>query len=70
LPYIIQGPALERLRKTRLMTRQDLADKSGVSEKTIRNNENGTEHVPDPRTILGLATALGVPPADFTLWVE
>lgn len=70
MPFIIDGPALKRMRQRRRLTLVGLAKKSGVSRRAIGYSENTTAHVPDPLTIDKLAKALKVPAADFTVWVE
>ncbi|SEL14549.1 helix-turn-helix domain-containing protein [Streptacidiphilus jiangxiensis] len=56
------GTALRGLRTATSMTQEQLAERSGVSVRTIRRLENGA--LPDPRlaTINQLAAALGVAP--------
>ncbi len=57
-----------RLRARRLaagMSRQDLADRAGVSERSIRDIENGKRPRVQDKTVMLLAEALGCEPGDL-----
>ena len=55
---------LRELREDRLWTQKDLADRAGVSNKTIVGLERGGVR-PHRETIRKLAAALGVSPRDL-----
>lgn len=57
---------LLKTRYERKMLRSKLAALAGVSEMLIEHYEHGT-YVPSRKTLLRLAGALGVPPADAVL---
>ena len=58
------GEKVREIRKRRLLTQEQLADKAGVGVNTIiRIERNQVE--PHSRTIRKLAAALGVSPADL-----
>lgn len=50
---------LQELREAASLTKVELARRAGVSERTIRNIENGSE--PTWETARAIARALGVP---------
>lgn len=56
---------LEELRLRARLTRDDLATKSGVPVRTIRNLESGQVRNPADRTIFPLADALEVEPVEL-----
>jgi transcriptional regulator with XRE-family HTH domain len=56
------GNNLKRARLRRAMSQRNLAEASGVSQKSITDIENGKRE-PYPSTVRKLATALGVDPA-------
>jgi predicted ATPase/transcriptional regulator with XRE-family HTH domain len=63
------GPLGERLRRLRTaagLTQEELAERSGVSARSISNLERGLPHVPRRDTLARLADALQLPPADHT----
>ena len=55
---------LARLRREKPLTQAELANAAGVAEATIRAIENGYAGRLRPRTMRGIAQALGVRPAD------
>ena len=55
-------PSLKRIRESRFLTQQELADKAGVHRVTIANLEGGQEEARFS-TIRKLAAALDVEPA-------
>jgi transcriptional regulator with XRE-family HTH domain len=55
---------VKRLRKERVLTIRELADKAGVSKTTISNIENGQSEA-YPSTIRKLARALDVTPSEL-----
>lgn len=61
---------LQRLRLAAHLTRDDLAEKTGVKERTIRALESGGVVTPRDATLIPIAKALDVDPnellADFT----
>lgn len=66
----ITSSTLKNLRINARLTREQLADATGVSQKTIRNIENG--HVAEPRveTLWKLAAFYECEPADLALAFE
>lgn len=54
------GDNIKRIRETRKLSQQDLADKSEVSKAQISRLESGSQNNPQILTLLSLATALGV----------
>ena len=60
---------LAALRRRRFMTQTDLANKVGVSMKTVQSWEGGRSQ-PRLRHIPLLADALGVPPEDLLETLE
>ncbi len=55
---------IKSLRRQRVLTIRELAEKAGVSKTTISNIENGQAEA-YPSTIRKLARALGVEPRDL-----
>jgi transcriptional regulator with XRE-family HTH domain len=55
---------LRELRRRRVLTMEELADKAGVGRNTIWRLEHGVMGA-QPRTIRKLAKALGVEPEDL-----
>jgi transcriptional regulator with XRE-family HTH domain len=58
------GNALQRRRLAARLTQLELADRAGVSVRTIRDLESGRVHFPRATTVQLLAGVLGVPGAD------
>jgi len=56
---------LRRLRKSRVLTLQELSDESGVPLNTIWRVESGYSKGARPSTIRKLAEALGVDPTEL-----
>ena len=54
------GKRVKLLRESAFMTVDELADSAGVSDRTIRNIENGPSWDPKSKTALKVAKALGV----------
>ena len=52
---------LRELRRRQALSQRELAEKAGLSERTIKAIEGGAEN-PHPKTIRALAEALGVQP--------
>ena len=59
------GERLRALRRRNALSQAELAERAGVSEKTIQLAESGQVN-PHPRTIRKLAEALGVQPWELT----
>ena len=59
------GDRLRELRENRTIDRQELAQRAGLSEFTIRSLELGVRAHPGVETASALAEALGVPIADL-----
>ncbi len=59
-------PALRRLRREAGLGQRELAEKAGISPGTVYRLENGLRGA-YPTTLLKLARALGVGPADLVL---
>jgi transcriptional regulator with XRE-family HTH domain len=55
---------LKELRRRRVLTMEELAEKAGVGRNTVWRLEHGIMGA-QPRTIRKLATALGVEPEDL-----
>ena len=55
---------LKELRKRRVLTLQELGERSGVSYNTVWRLENGKTGA-QPRTVRKLAAALGVEPEEL-----
>jgi transcriptional regulator with XRE-family HTH domain len=64
------GEKVKRLRRGSGLTQVQLAEKSGVSQGTIAQVENGEVAQPRPSTIVRLAEALGVSGMDLLDDVE
>lgn len=54
------GYKIKEIRESRDMTQEELAEKSGVSRVTISGLENGTERNTTSKTLVKIASALGV----------
>ena len=54
------GPTLKRLRSTARLTQEELAERSGISARTISDLERGLRSSVYPHTARQLATALGL----------
>ena len=64
------GGLLRAWRRRAQMTQEELAERSGVSDRTVRNLETGRAQVPHRRTVMLLADALEITGAEreaFTL---
>lgn len=59
------GANLKRIRETRGLTGEELADKSGVGIATIRGIEAGLRRNPETATLSKLAAALGTTASDL-----
>jgi transcriptional regulator with XRE-family HTH domain len=59
------GERIRELRRERLLTQEDLAEKSGLNANSIVRIENGTIKEPRFSTVRKLAAALGVDPMDL-----
>jgi transcriptional regulator with XRE-family HTH domain len=55
---------LADIRKSRLLTQEDLATKAGVAERTIHLIETGRTAQPRIKVMRALCQVLGVPPQD------
>ncbi|KQL21443.1 helix-turn-helix domain-containing protein [Cytobacillus solani] len=67
LKYI--GETLKKLRKSKLLTQEDLAEESGLDTRTISLLENNQQE-PLLSTISSLAVALGMEPSEFLKEIE
>jgi transcriptional regulator with XRE-family HTH domain len=56
------GELLRDYRSAAGMTQEELAERAGLSARTLRKLERGDSHTPRKDTILLLADALGLPP--------
>lgn len=54
------GYRIEEIRKSKRMTQQELAEKSGISRTTISLLESGQAKNASTKTLLALSAALGV----------
>lgn len=54
------GYKIKEIREARAMTQEELAEKSGISRVTISGLENGTERNTTSKTLVRIASALGV----------
>lgn len=61
----IDGQKLKRLRQSRLLSREELAEKAGTHRDHIGRLERGEIEEPRMRTIRKLVEALGVEPSDL-----
>ena len=59
---------LERARLERGLTRQQLAQTSGVSYPTIKRIETGRTRTPNDASLIRLARALELPPTTVKRW--
>ncbi|MBO0708070.1 MAG: XRE family transcriptional regulator, partial [Candidatus Dormibacteraeota bacterium] len=59
------GTALRHLRERAALTREELAERTGLSPRGISALERGERRRPHPHTMRALATALGVSPEDW-----
>lgn len=59
------GTALRRLRERAALTREELAERTGLSPRGISALERGERRRPHPHTVRALAAALGVSPDDW-----
>lgn len=59
------GDKIRKLREKRLMTQEELANKSGLSRTTIAMLESNNKDVITNKTIVKLAKALDVKPGYF-----
>jgi transcriptional regulator with XRE-family HTH domain len=57
-------PSLKAARLQKLLTQQELADKSGIRQETIARIERGHQAA-SLRTIRALSAALGLPPTEI-----
>ena len=60
----VHSIALRRLREGALLSQEDLAERAGISVRTVRNLEAGRIERPRPSTVARLATALGLDGVD------
>jgi transcriptional regulator with XRE-family HTH domain len=63
----VDGSKLRRERERRLMTLQDVSEKSGVAIATLSRIENGLQQPRIP-TVRRLAKALEIDPEDVLVW--
>lgn len=54
------GYKIKEIREQKDMTQEELAEKSGVSRVTISGLENGTDRNTTSKTLIRIASALGV----------
>lgn len=59
------GPTIASLRYDRRMSLQKVADAAGLTKAHVWELEKGRSNNPSLTTIIGLGTALGVPPIDL-----
>jgi transcriptional regulator with XRE-family HTH domain len=65
------GAWLRRQREAAGLTQEELAERAGLTVRTIRNLERGRTHTPHARSISMLGRALGLPetvPGELTTW--
>src|SRR2546429_7771295 len=55
---------LRHYRRAAGLTQEELAERAGISERSINGMERGLQHVPRRDTVRLLAEALHLPPAD------
>lgn len=67
LKYI--GPTLKRLRKSKLLSQEDLAEYTNLDRKTISLLENNSQE-PLLSTICSLAAGLEIDPSDLIREIE
>lgn len=63
----INREALRAIRQNYPLTRNELAERIGISSESLRKIENGTTEIPRPNTIRALASALDVEVGAFTI---
>lgn len=56
------GERVKELRESKGLQQAKLAARAGITERSLRDLENGTTKNPSTATVKGLASALGVPP--------
>ena len=61
------GAVLRRLRKSRSLTQEELAERAGISVKAVSALERGERQRPYPHTVRALAAALDLDDADREL---
>jgi transcriptional regulator with XRE-family HTH domain len=59
------GERVKELRESKNLTQVGLAQRAGITERSLRDLENGTTRNPSTATVKGLASALGVPPEEL-----
>ena len=59
------GQKLVEIRRARLISQGELAEKSGISDRAIRGIEQGTAKAPRRRTVEALSKELGIDPLDL-----
>ncbi|WP_370947040.1 helix-turn-helix domain-containing protein [Amycolatopsis sp. cg5] len=64
------GDILRRYRERRTLTQKELADKAGLSERTIRRWETGKHRNPQLMSVHRLADALSLGPAEHELLIS
>ena len=67
-PFTLFGLLLRRYRQAVGLTQEDLAERTGVSRRSISNMERGVPHAPRPATIALLVEALTLDSADRLLF--
>lgn len=61
------GDVIRRLRRDRGLTQEDLADRAGISQRTLSDIERGNIGLPRVENLRALAAALGVDTGDLLL---
>lgn len=59
------GERVKELRESKGLQQARLAHQAGITERSLRDIENGTTRNPSTATVKGLASALGVPPEEL-----